>query len=379
MIYNFEVEGFKGFEEKISLDLSHRKNYEFNPECIKDGVVNKSIIYGANGIGKSNLGVAIFDIVSHLTEHFVSKKGYDFYLNARNKTGYAKFKYSFKFDNHNIIYEYWKKGINEIARETLIFDSDIVAEIKRDVDSIANFSLPGTETLKTDLSESKISIINYIKNNAVLSDGVKKDIFLKFIKFVDGMLYFRSIEENSFIGLEDSVSSIPDDILKRGNISDFQSFLSLAGIDYNLCVSKSRNGGDDIGVDFGDGKIIPFFSIASTGTKALYLFYFWMQRIRCDGAVSFVFIDEFDAFYHHELSLFIVKKMKDAQAQTIMTTHNTSVMSNDLLRPDCYFVMDKTGISPLSDKTDKDLRQAHNIEKMYKAGTFSSSVVKNHG
>ena len=55
MIYRFEVEGFKGFSEKLTLDLTHKKNYEFNQDCIFNGVVKKGMIYGRNGIGKSNL------------------------------------------------------------------------------------------------------------------------------------------------------------------------------------------------------------------------------------------------------------------------------------------------------------------------------------
>lgn len=37
-----------------------------------------------------------------------------------------------------------------------------------------------------------------------------------------------------------------------------------------------------------------FFKIASTGTRSLALFYYWYIRMK---NASFVFIDEFDAFY----------------------------------------------------------------------------------
>ena len=45
-------------------------------------------------------------------------------------------------------------------------------------------------------------------------------------------------------------------------------------------------------------------------------------------------------------------------------------MTNDLMRPDCYFLMDNRKILPLSECTEKELREAHNIEKIYKAGAF---------
>ena len=100
------------------------------------------------------------------------------------------------------------------------------------------------------------------------------------------------------------------------------------------------------------------------------LFYFWFQRIREKSKVTFLFIDEFDAFYHHELSALIVKELKKIGVQFILTTHNTSILTNDLLRPDCYFLMKKDIIRSLSKRTSKELREAHNIEKMYKAGSF---------
>ena len=86
---------------------------------------------------------------------------------------------------------------------------------------------------------------------------------------------------------------------------------------------------------------------------------------------QFVFIDEFDSFYHHELSAAVVEQLKKIKSQVILTTHNVSVMSNEILRPDCYFVMSKTEVSPLYLKTSKELREAHNLGKMYKAGSFN--------
>ena len=67
MLKRFEVENFKGFKDRLVFDLQARE-YEFNKNLISNGIVNKGIIYGKNGIGKSNLGIALFDIVLHLTD-----------------------------------------------------------------------------------------------------------------------------------------------------------------------------------------------------------------------------------------------------------------------------------------------------------------------
>ena len=82
-------------------------------------------------------------------------------------------------------------------------------------------------------------------------------------------------------------------------------------------------------------------------------------------------MDEFDAYYHYELSSYIVKYiLKQKNAQILFTSHNTNLMNNDLFRPDCLFIMQNKGIKTMSDLTEKELRQAHNLQKMYKAGAF---------
>lgn len=91
---------------------------------------------------------------------------------------------------------------------------------------------------------------------------------------------------------------------------------------------------------------------------------------------SFVFMDEFDAFYHFELfelSESVQNRVNEIDGvQIFTTTHNTDLMSNELLRPDCYFILKGNNIKALSDLTEKELRQAHNLQKMYKAGAFNA-------
>jgi AAA15 family ATPase/GTPase len=96
-----------------------------------------------------------------------------------------------------------------------------------------------------------------------------------------------------------------------------------------------------------------------------------MQKIKFgENRPVFIFIDEFDAFYHNSLSESIVKQLLKNDIQILMTTHNSSLLSNDILRPDCYFLMYKDHVKSVAMSTDKDLRKGHNIEKMYRAGAF---------
>ena len=85
-----------------------------------------------------------------------------------------------------------------------------------------------------------------------------------------------------------------------------------------------------------------------------------------------LFIDEFDASYHFALSEKIVEKLKQlSDVQVILTTHNTNLLDNKLIRPDCGYIIDGNQIKPLNHRTDKELREAHSLERLYQAGKFN--------
>ena len=46
-------------------------------------------------------------------------------------------------------------------------------------------------------------------------------------------------------------------------------------------------------------------------------------------------------------------------------------MQNRLTRPDCCYIMTDKRIANLFDSTDKEIREAHNLEKMYINGAFN--------
>ena len=94
MLQKFSVENFKGFKEKITLDIGSPNNYNFNSELIEKGCVTKGIIYGINSCGKSNLGLAIFDLITHLTEKEKLLRSYDFYLNMSGRKSFAAVSYT---------------------------------------------------------------------------------------------------------------------------------------------------------------------------------------------------------------------------------------------------------------------------------------------
>jgi AAA15 family ATPase/GTPase len=369
MLAKFKVSNFKSFNQNFILDLTETNGYNFNTESINKGIVNNALIYGYNGVGKSNLGLALFDIIEHLTDQNKIEKEYQVYLNAYNKSKFAEFHYEFLINSAKVIYEYRKSDYKTIIYEKFSINDEDFVVIDRTKDNNAIIKFKGAETLKTEIDNSELSILKYIKNNSVLEQNSTNQTFKDFFKFIEGMLFFRSLRNNMFLGLEiGGGRNLFEDIIEKKNVEDFERFLNEAGIECKLKVIEELDK-KILVFDF-DGNYIPFEKIASHGTSALTLFYFWFQRIREKSKVTFLFIDEFDAFYHHELSALIVKELRSTGVQFILTTHNTTIITNDLLRPDCYFLMNKDSIRSLSKSTQKELREAHNIEKMYKAGTF---------
>ncbi len=367
MLRNFKVSNFKCFEKEFELDLSKVSGYEFNKDCIKNNTINTALIYGYNGCGKSNLALAVFDIIEHLTDKNKNYEAYQNYLCAYSKNKYAKFEYEFLFNNITVKYIYLKSDYKTIVSETLEIDNELVISYDRRSESSAFVKLEGAESLNKEITNSELSVLKYVINNSQLVDNKTNKAFYDLMAFVDSMLFFRSLEDRTYLGFKNDSEILTDIIIKKDKVQDFERFLNDANIDCTLEVIDTIDG-QKLALRMGD-NLLEFNKAISTGTSSLTLFYYWYLSI-VDNEVSFLFIDEFDAFYHHELSGVIVKKLIESGVQCILTSHNTTNLTNDLLRPDCYFIMNKRTSMSLANSTDKELRKAHNIEKMYKAGSF---------
>ncbi|PWQ96480.1 AAA family ATPase [Leucothrix pacifica] len=368
MITKFEVKNFKNFDDWFCFDLSNTKNYSFRPECISDGVVSKALIYGPNGSGKSNLGFAMLDLTRHLSGDRIASDNYEHYFPIGSNHELAEFRYSFVFDGDDVVYEYGKSDKNTLVYESLTIQDEQVLQVDRRESTTATINLKGAETLKTDMGESSISLVTYIKNNSLLDDNRQNDLFEQFIKQASGMLFFRSLKDYRSLGAKLRHRTVSEFLSSEQKVGHLEKFLNDAGIACSLELVETDS--EPVLMFVKNGKKAPFAEIASTGTHSLVVLYFWWQQLVVNPDISFVYIDEFDAFYHHELSRLVIRQLCQLNAQVILTTHNTSIMSNDILRPDCYFLLNKQQIGSLADKTEKELRSAHNIEKMYRAGAF---------
>lgn len=364
MLAKFSVKNFRGFTERIELDLTRHSNYTFSTYAIKDNLVKNGIVYGPNGSGKTNFSLAIFDIVNHLTQKW---KKADYYFNftyAGSQTTQVEFDYTFTFSGQTVRYRYSKDYHGLLRSEEMYVDGEQLFRREAGKFNIDKKTFPMDSAVQKNLADNanNVSIVNFLLTSYPLATD---HYLIQLQKFVNGMLWFRSLDIREFIGLENNGFLLDEYIIKHKLIDDFKRFLfNVSGQVFKFA---NPNPGDKILYCVIDKKKIPFDVIASTGTQSLKLLYFWMNRM---GSATFVFIDEFDAFYHYKLSFEICKRLFALPCQVFTSSHNTYLMTNDLLRPDCNFILNENKIKPLCDCTDKELRFGHNIEKLFRGDTF---------
>ena len=208
------------------------------------------------------------------------------------------------------------------------------------------------------------SILKYAIANSALAE---EHPLYRMQRFVSHMLWFRSLDENRYIGYKAGSKDYFDFIFQGTMLKELESFLHKAGVKENLVAKKDPDGIRRLYFD--TRKPLPFFKVASSGTKALYTFFYWFKTAT---DVSLMFIDEFDAFYHYELSETIVTLLENMpSSQTILTSHNTNLLSNRIMRPDCYFILTGDSLTSFANATDRELREGHNLEKLYMSGEFN--------
>ena len=362
MLTRFEVTGFKNFKETVTLDFSDVRDYKFNSNCITGGLISKLIIYGKNAIGKTNFGYAILDIQSHLSVHSILDTGY--YLNVASLDDYATFRYVFRFDDSVIDYRYRKNENQQLLYEKLLLGDKLLYEYDyvkekgntKEIEALAptlNWTFLNVE-----------SIVKYVIHNTILDDTHP---LRQMMRFVNNMLWFRSSDERFYTNTRNRKEDFFEFVLEPSVLREFETFLHSAGIDEKLAVKTDHDGKDRLYFD--TNTPLPFFEVASSGTKALYSF-FYCYKTKKDA--SLMFIDEFDAFYHFELAETIVTLLeKMNNTQVLLTSHNTNLLSNHIMRPDCYFILTKDKLTSFANATDRELREGHNLEKLFMSGEFN--------
>ena len=213
-----------------------------------------------------------------------------------------------------------------------------------------------------NIADYRISFLRWIISNSALK---KDSVLIRLAEYVRRMTMLTARSQGRNVLYSRITEMFKDEIV----LNFFEDFLNTMGVDCKLVSKELPDGQKEL--YFAHDRLVPFFRNASSGTIALFdLFY---RFIMAGRSSSLLYFDEFDAFYHYEMAENIItffKKMYP-DCQIIMTTHNTNLMTNMLMRPDCVFILSSWGaLTALCDATNRELREGHNLEKMYISGEF---------
>ncbi len=379
MLQKFIISNYKNFKGDLCIDFTKMSGYQFNLDCISEGTISKMLIYGRNATGKTNLGLAINDIKEMMDEGLSMEVDI---LNADADEEEVRYEYTFSFDNRELIYLYSKSSEGMLLKEKLYIDAICIYDfdfhemlydyknlilIEADEINIERY-LAGQikEEYEGEVFNLRIPFLKWLIGNVVFDKESIINKLASFIKRMDfitvgtGTGYRRRRWLNYFYRTLDS----------KDGVQKFETFLNAMGVKCRLKMEKTPDDQLELYLVY-EKKLIPFYENISSGTKALMELY--RQLFSQVISPSLIYLDEFDAFYHYEMAERVVCyfKNKYPSCQLIFTTHNTNLMTNRLVRPDCVFILSERGtLTSLCNATTRELREGHNLEKMYISGEF---------
>ncbi len=379
MLKKFTLKNYKNFKDEISIDFENTAGYQFSTDCITDGTISKMLIYGRNATGKTNLGKALIDIG---TTMFGVRRYVDtgVILNADSIDETANFSYEFRFGNNELIYRYARFSNQELRNEELRINRKTIfsCDFENNNFNFENLKFINAETASIDrylqsvdigdeeeFQEPKLPFLRWLISNVALNND---SILIKLSNFTRRMLMITA--GNTMFRIPGRMNDAFYELLEDSNrLKDLEDFLNEMGIECKLILQKLPDGKREL--YFEHEKLVPFYETASSGTLALVDLYRRMTTKNWNP--SFIYLDEFDAFYHYEMSEKVMNffKRRYPECQIIMTSHNTNLMTNRLMRPDCLFILSRAGtLTALCNATERELREGHNLEKMYISGEF---------
>ena len=379
MLKKFTLKNYKNFKNEISIDFENTAGYQFSTDCITDGIISKMLIYGRNATGKTNLGKALIDIYITMFggRHYIDT---GIFLNADSIDKAADFSYEFRFESNELVYRYARFSNQELRDEELIIDGKTIfsCDFENDRFDFKNLEYINAETASIDrylqsmdvgdeeeIQEPKLPFLRWLISNVALGND---SILIKLANYARRMLMVTA--GNGMLKMPRRMNGSFYELLEDSNrLKDLEDFLNEMGIECKLILKNLPDG--QIELYYWHEKLVPFYETASSGTLALVDLY--RRLIPKSWDPSFIYLDEFDAFYHYEMAEKVIKffKRRYPKCQIIMTSHNTNLMTNRLMRPDCLFILSRVGtLTALCNATERELREGHNLEKMYISGEF---------
>jgi len=384
MLLDFTVENFGPFRDEVTLSLQCAAGNELSENVIQSdavngGILGSAVIFGANASGKSFLYKALDALRATVFQPFPAnteiptyqpfkldpqKKGAPTKMEIRFIVDQVLYHYSIRYDRSEVVEEwlnFYPKGqkakVFHRKKDVYEFGSNKIATGQR---ALSKMTGPNSAYLAVAAQ----------MNNEICANAHKG--IVKNIVIVSGDSL--SMIDNT-IALMNGDSSVKQKILDAMSASDFGITEIEGSSNVNERVLNLRHGVSVAGLSDEDKTFS--YQIESIGTlKMLGLIGPVVDGLNTGKTVV---IDEFGAYLHHDLCLWIIRLFQQPgnmnNAQLLINTHNQLLMSLDLFRRDQMFFTEKdreTGASDLYSLYDFGIRKKFNVQKNYEIGRFGA-------
>lgn len=413
MLIQFNFKNFKSFRDEVSLDLSATKITEHEDHVVaiaNDRLLKVAAIYGANASGKSNIYDA-FEYMSYYVENSF-KFGDEDENRRKNETDYIKvmpFLFDDKSSNEETTFEVFYVDNSENTGKTYqygfsIKEDEVIeewlytkAKTARNNYKTVFYRKKGEELEMNGISKSHVENIKASLNNEslIVSLGAKlriaklkkvRDWFINndIIDFGDPVEnFFRSrvlpkefvnskeVQENLvkyFVSFDEAIQDFVVEEIPSEDEKDRSKHYTIDALHRKVGSKEMAS--------------IPLKQ-ESGGTLKMFALYPSLKDVLDNGGT--LFVDELNAKLHpllvrNIILTFLSPEINTKNAQLIFTTHDIWQFSNELLRRDEIWMVDKDkdGVSELyslaefKDEDGNKVRRDEALAKKYLTGNYGA-------
>lgn len=371
MIVDFSVENYRSIKSEQLLSFysdNKPKHHMGNISYIESeiGLLKTTAIYGSNASGKTNLLLALETLTKLITVSGDWKDGdrisvYEPYLLSKSTLNketnleiefyvkHQRYRYQIKFNSHQITYE--KLDHYRTVKPSNIFTREDPKDWK---------SVKFGDSYKGGKKQ-----FAFFENNSYLAKAGNSPESPEFIR--DIYNFFRrdviTLQTNHRVGILDwekkpGYTKIVDTFLGKADfgINNFEYEDGELPENFTFPEGTPTEFKERITADFSKkekffhksdfNELVPFDkSMESRGTNRLFKLVPFFTMVLQSGAV--LFVDEIEMSFHPHIAELIIKLFNDPtvntkNAQLIYTTHDMSLMSQDIMRKDQIYLSAKS-------------------------------------
>ncbi len=405
MLIQFSFENYRSFKKPTTFSMlasSGKENLDNTFESCGGRLLRSAAVFGANAAGKSNLMKAFVASIMILRTS-VSRQLDEpiplvnrFLFGIEDKESDVSFEYEFIVKGKRYIYGFSCNNRRITEEHLLVYNSQKPSTIfKRIKDGYQFTELKYKQELSV-LSERNTSNKLFLATATAWNARSTRDAYLWFARCID--VYDYSLSPMPFLeayesDMDGSLRTFTKNLLKESdiNISDYSVESRVesgqTSNDYGFGVAEgvpvkrktfAVNATHEITEGMNKRNFILPMQEESKGTQKLFLLSPQIKKALDNGYVFCV--DELDSSLHPSLVLYLVGLFNDPEvnkknAQLILTTHTTELLSIDIMRRDQLYFVDKensNGISELYSLDDYSVRTREDVRKAYLNGRFGA-------